>query len=412
MARQKSMIPEENADKYALTRQEEQLVGEIRALIQAAREKTLSAVNSVLVQMYWQIGERIVRQEQRGNSRADYGSYLIKKLSIALAADFGGGFSLANLKNFRQFYLRFPMDSRSYELSCSLSWSHLRHIMRLDTPEEREYYLVEARAQSWTVRELERKIRTKDYQRLLSTKKESEKSIEEHDHERREPLHFIKDPYILEFLGLPENGLFLESDLESSIISHLQKFLLEMGRGFSFVDRQMRISTETSHFYIDLVFYNYLLKCFVLIDLKTTRLTHQDIGQMEMYVRMFDDLKRRADDNPTVGIILCTDRDETMVKYSVLNDARQIFASKYKTVLPTEDEIKTGLEMRQAVLREAAVKYGYRSEGADHGKERNQAAGQDILLRHRRLPLPRRKDRHPPGKKELLRPRSDRDSPQ
>ena len=219
-------------------------------------------------------------------------------------------------------------------------WSHLRTIMRLENEEERNFYLKETASESWSVRELERNIKSGYYKRMLST---------QFPDKVREVTRFVKDPYILEFMGIKSEIKFLEKDVESAIISHLQKFLLEMGKGFCFVDRQLHICTETTDFYIDLVFYNYILKCFVLIDLKNHKLTHQDIGQMDMYIRMFDDLKKQPDDNPTIGIIFCTDKDETMVKYSVLNESEQIFASKYMTVLPTIEELQRELEQNQLI---------------------------------------------------------------
>lgn len=264
---------------------------------------------------------------------------------------FGKGFFYANLRNFRQFYLTFPDKEICYTLCSKLSRSHIRLIMRLDSEESRHYYLAETWEQNWSVRMLERNLKSKYYECLLSTQK---RAITRTNHPKsKDADNFIKDPYILEFLGIPEDSDRKESDLESAIIGHLQKFLLEMGRGFSFLGRQFRISMETSHFYIDLVFYNYLLKCFGIIDLKTKKLTHQDIGQMDMYIRMFDDLKCGQDDNSTIGIILCADKDETIVKYSILDESRQIFASKYKLVLPTEEELTAELECNARFLREA-----------------------------------------------------------
>ena len=255
---------------------------------------------------------------------------------LYLTGTFGKGFSEANLQNMRNFYLVYPEFPR--QCLGNLSWSNMARIIRIDNPEERNYYLNEASSQNWSYRQLERNIKSGYYHRLLSTQEQSS------DTKKCLPAvidtkEFIKDPYVLEFLDIPENIEGKESALESALISNLQKFLLELGKGFSFVARQFRISTETDHFYADLVFYNYLLKCFVVIDLKTTKLSHADIGQMDMYVRMFDELKRGADDNPTIGIIMCTDKSETMVKYSVLQESQQIFASKYKTVLPTEEEL-------------------------------------------------------------------------
>lgn len=318
---------------------------DIKHILEQARSRTRSAVNSAMVEAYWLIGKRIVEEEQQGEQKAKYGKRLIEDLSAALTSDFGRGFSYANLYNCRQFYLQFSEQEILYTLCRELSWSHLRLIMRVDSATAIEYYCHEAREQNWTVRQLERNIKSHSFQRLLSTQanKTENNSIPQH-------LDFIKDPYVLEFLQLPEAAQLKESRLEQSIIDELQRFLLEMGKGFSFVARQMRISTETSHFYIDLVFYNYLLKCFVIIDLKTCKLSHQDIGQMDMYVRMFDDLKRGEDDNPTIGIILCDSKDETIVKYSVLKENQQLFASKYQRILPTEEELIAELEREKRLI--------------------------------------------------------------
>ncbi len=301
-----------------------------------------------MVEAYWSVGKRIVDEEQKGEERADYGTNLIKNLSISLNNEFGKGFSIANLKNFRQFYLTFKDDQKGYTLCRQLSWSHIRLIMRLDNLKTREYYLRESKFQGWSVRQLQRNINSHYYERLLSSSDKETNSLVGSKNTR----DFIKDPYVLEFLNLPENEELKESTLEKNIINNLQAFLLEAGKGFSFVARQFRISTETSHFYIDLVFYNYILKCFVVIDLKTGKLTHQNIGQMDMYVRMFDDLKRSENDNPTIGIILCTDKEDTVVKYSVLKDNEQLFASKYMLVLPTEEELKTELEREIQLIEE------------------------------------------------------------
>lgn len=318
---------------------------DIRNILAQARGKARSAVNAAMVEAYWLIGQRIVQEEQQGQQKAQYGTRLMQELSTALTADFGKGFSYANLYNFRQFYRVFPDQQILYTLCRELSWSHLRLIIRADSQRAMAYYCNEARAQNWTVRQLERHIQTKAYERLLSTQAQVAGPAEKAAH-----LDFIKDPYVLEFLQLPESGPIKESALEQAIIDELQKFLLELGKGFSFVARQMRISTETSHFFIDLVFYNYLLKCFVIIDLKTGKLTHQDIGQMDMYVRMFDDLKRGEDDNPTIGIILCDSKDETVVKYSVIKESQQLFASKYQRVLPTEEELIAEIEHEKRLI--------------------------------------------------------------
>ena len=319
--------------------QDAKFYSDITELLTAARACAYRAVNLVMVETYWQIGRRIVEQEQNGKDRADYGEYLIVNLSRHLTDTFGKGFSVANLKNIRRFYLVFPdMSEKATRRVANLSWSHLTRIMRLDSPKEREYYIQEASSENWSVVVLERNIRSGYYRRLLSSQKKDNPPKTD----TRDTLtitDFIKDPYVLEFLDVPEDLQGKETALENALLNNLQKFLLELGKGFSFVARQFRISTETDHFYADLIFYNYLLKCFVVIDLKTEKLAHEDIGQMDMYVRMFDDLKRAKDDNPTIGIILCTDKSETMVKYSILKESRQIFASKYQTILPTEEEL-------------------------------------------------------------------------
>lgn len=328
-------------EKYDLiVDSEQQFYDDVRLILKRAREQAYDSANGIMTFAYWNVGRRIVQQEQYGEKKAKYGSYLIKNLSKQLSDEFGTGFSVANLKNCRQFYLTFSEDSYGFSMAGKIPWSHLRSIMRISDEEERNFYLKETLTENWSVRVLERNIKSGYYKRMLSTQLP--------DKENR-TLEFVKDPFVLEFMGVAPNISQLESDLETAIINNLQKFLLEMGKGFSFVGRQMRICTETTDFYIDLVFYNYILKCFVVIDLKTKKLTHQDIGQMDMYVRMFDDLKRREDDNPTIGIIFCTDKDETIVKYSVLHESQQIFASKYMTVLPTVEELQKEFERNQLI---------------------------------------------------------------
>ena len=324
---------------------------DVRGILADARRAACTAVNSAMVAAYWQIGRRIVEEEQGGAAKSIYGERLLPELSRTLSAEFGRGFSYANLRNFRQFYLTYPDPQICYALRSKLTWTHHRLIMRVESPSAREYYITHSEKENWSTRTLERQIETRTYQRLLSTQTTLGGAPETLP-AKPSIRDFIKDPYVLEFLGLPEDPAASETEVESAIISQLQSFLLEMGHGFSFVARQMRVSTETSHFYLDLVFYHYVLKCFVIIDLKTTKLTHQDIGQIDMYVRMFDDLKRGPDDNPTIGLILCTDKDETIVQYSVLKGSEQLFASKYRTVLPTEAELIAELERERRVIEE------------------------------------------------------------
>ena len=325
---------------------------DIFEIIRKARQKAYSAVNFAMVEAYWQIGRRIVEEEQHGEVRAEYGKELIQALSKQLSDEFGKGFSVANLKSFRQFYLTFQDVEKSYTLCSQLSWSHLRLIMRVDNEKARDYYITEAAQQNWSVRQLQRNINTLWYERLLTSADKQAALAQEGFFEKQTHREFIKDPYVLEFLQLPEHPSTSEKQIESAIIANLQQFLLELGKGFSFVSRQYRVSTETKHFFIDLVFYNFILKCFVLIDLKADDLTHQDIGQMDMYVRLFEDIVKGADDNPTIGIILCTEKDETIVKYSVLEEGRQLFASKYRLVLPTEDELRAEIERERRVYLE------------------------------------------------------------
>lgn len=338
---------------------------DIQAILAQARSKARSAINSVMVEAYWLIGQRIVQEEQQGQHKAQYGMRLLENLSRTLTESLGEGFSYANLRNFRQFYLTYPDRDICYTACSKLSWSHNRLIMREDNAEARAYYLAESAAQQWTVRQLERNLQSRSFQRMLSSQGAPKPSSAANKGALGD---FIKDPYVLEFLQLPQSGQLKESDLEQAIIDELQKFLLELGKGFSFVARQMRISTETSHFFVDLVFYNYLLKCFVIIDLKTGKLAHQDIGQMDMYVRMFDDLKRAEDDNPTIGIILCDSKDETVVKYSVIQESQQLFASKYQRILPTEEELIAEIEREKRLIggrRRAQPPFNERDEPDD-----------------------------------------------
>jgi predicted nuclease of restriction endonuclease-like (RecB) superfamily len=323
----------------------ERLLDDVRAILRQSRSKAYLAANVAMVNAYWQIGQRIVEEEQGGAARANYGSQLIRNLARHLGDEFGSGLSVANLKNFRQFYLTFPDAGKSYALRSELTWTHWRLVMRVENFAARDYYIRECAEQGWSSRRLEREITTRSFDRLL-TPSESLPTDTNTKTGKPTPATLLKDPYVLEFLGLSSQDKPAELAIETALVTRLRDFLMELGKGFSFVGRQFRVSTETSHFYIDLVFYNYLLKCFVLFDLKTKKLTHADIGQMDMYVRMFDDLKRGSDDNPTLGVILCADKDETLVRYSVLNENRQLFASKYLLILPSEEEFQSELERR------------------------------------------------------------------
>lgn len=315
-------------------------VKDIKLIINEARKQTYRSINTSMIQAYWLIGQRIIIQEQKGEKRAEYGSKLIENLSKELVGYWGNGMSVAQLWNCRLFYSTFPDTKILYTLCRELNWSKIRLIMRLNSEKERNFYINEAKNGNWSVRELERNIKTDMFHRMLN-----QQSINLSENKNTE---IIKDPYILEFLGLQKE--ITENKLEKALCEHLEHFLLEMGRGFCFVERQMHIATETKDFYIDIVFYNYILKCFVLVDLKIDELSHSDIGQMDMYVRMFDKIKKCEDDNPTIGIIFCTDKDESIVRYSVLNESKQIFASRYKTVLPTEEELKEELEKNRHFL--------------------------------------------------------------
>ncbi|MCP1253781.1 PDDEXK nuclease domain-containing protein [Elizabethkingia sp. S0634] len=327
-------------------------ISEIRNILAQARMKAYQSVNSVMVEAYWLIGKRIVEEEQNGKERAEYGEALLKNLSVALTKEFGKGFSSSNLRNFRQFYLTYSDPEICYTLCSKLTWSHNRLIMRIDSNAARNYYLKEASEQNWSVRVLERHINTFYYERLLSTQNKEETVQYSTGQNNDLARDFIKDPYVFEFLNIPEPISASENYIEAALIGNLQQFLLELGKGFSFIGRQFRISTETSHFYIDLVFYNYILKCFVLFDLKIAKLTHQDAGQMDMYIRMFDDLKKQPEDNPTIGIILCTEKDETVVKYSILNEHKQLFATKYLPYLPTEEELTAEIKREKLFLKQ------------------------------------------------------------
>lgn len=331
-----------------LTNNLQPLFIDIARIIEQVRGQIRQSINTAMVDSYWQIGRLIVEHEQNGEARAEYGKQQLQYLSKQLTEQFGKGFDVGNLRNMRQFYLTYPIHDA---LRSELSWTHYRCLMRIENPQARDWYAQEAIAQAWSVRALERQIGVLYYERLLASKDKT--LVEQEGRQHTAPLaetakDYLRDPYILDFLNL-QDQTYQESDLEQAIISKLQQFLLELGKGFAFVERQQRIRTDDGDFYIDLVFYNFHLKCFLLIDLKMHKLSHHDVGQMDMYVRMYEEQKRRCDDNPTIGLILCTEHNHTVAKYSVLNDSKQLFASKYLLELPSEEELKRELEKERAI---------------------------------------------------------------
>ena len=320
-------------------------------IIETAQKVAYSAVDLTLVHRNWLLGKRIADEELNGESRAEYGAEVIKKLSKDLNAQYGKGYTKTNLYNFYSFYKMYPeiFHSESGKSNVKLSWTHYRVLLQVKDEIAREWYENEALKETWSVKTLQRNISSQYYYRILKTQDKSavETEMKELTSEYQTKLEFIKNPVIAEFLGMKEDTSFLESDLEQCIIDNLQKFLMELGKGYAFVARQQHIHTEKEDYYIDLVFYNYILKCFVLIDLKTTKITHQDVGQMDMYIRMYDELKKATDDNPTLGIVLCADTDEDIAKYSMLHENEQLFASKYKLYLPTEEELRAEIEAQK-----------------------------------------------------------------
>lgn len=331
------------------------LVSDAREIIESAKNNAVRSVDFCRVQMYWNLGKRIFEEEQQGKERADYGTYLIKNLADNLETEYGSGFSERQLKFCRQFYKIYPIGNA---LRSQLNWFQYRLLIQIDDREKREYYELEAVNNAWTGRELERQINSQLYERLLlSNNKESVLAVARKERMPENTTEIIKDPMVLEFLGLERKAQYYEKDLESSIISHIADFLLEMGKGFSFVARQKRILIEDDEFFIDLVFYNRLLKCFVLIELKTGKLTHQDLGQLQMYVNYYDRNEKLADENSTIGILLCSSKNDTAVKMSLPEDNKTILASEYKLYLPTTEElIKEINEVKQLAQRKESEK--------------------------------------------------------
>lgn len=357
------------------------LVNDLRSIVSKARSKAFAAVNYSLVERNWRIGQRIVEQEQNGASRAEYGKHVIEVASAALTKEFGKGFSETNIMNFKKFYLKFKeltipqtvseefkkqkQQTLSDELSSHfqkgqtqsaqfelrlLPWSHYERLIRIEDKKAREWYAKEAFEQGWSFRTLNRNINTLYYERLLMSKKKQPVVNEMQDKTKayqQDKLEYIKSPVVLEFLGLPEDISLAESKLETAIINNLEKFLMEMGKGYALVARQQHIRTEENDYYIDLVFYNYLIKSFILVDLKVNRITYQDVGQMDMYLQMYDKMKKGPDDNPTIGIILCTETDSDVARYSTLAKNDQMFAAKYKLYLPDKEDLRREIERQK-----------------------------------------------------------------
>lgn len=343
------------------------LVNDLRSIVSKARSKAFAAVNYSLVERNWRIGQRIVEQEQNGASRAEYGKHVIEIVSAALTEEFGKGFSYTNIANYKRFYLTFnnlqilqtvseefkkqkhQTQSIQSELRL-LPWSHYERLIRVEDKKAREWYAKEAFEQGWSFRTLNRNINTLYYERLLMSKKKQPVVDEMQDKTKayqQDKLEYIKSPVVLEFLGLPEDTSLAESKLETAIINNLEKFLMEMGKGYALVARQQHIRTEENDYYIDLVFYNYLIKSFILVDLKVNRITYQDVGQMDMYLQMYDKMKKGPDDNPTIGIILCTETDSDVARYSTLAKNDQMFAAKYKLYLPDKEDLRREIERQK-----------------------------------------------------------------
>lgn len=315
---------------------------EVREIIASARQNAVRSVDFCRVQMYWQIGRRILEEEQKGKERADYGSYLLKNLAKKLEPEYGSGFSVRQLEMCRQFYRIYPIANT---VCSQLNWSQYKLLISIPDEYKREYYQLEAVNNAWTKRELERQINSQLYERLLlSNDKESVLAVARKERIPQQPQEIIKDPMVLEFLGLERKAEYYEKDLEQALITHLQKFLLELGNGFTFVARQKRILIEDDEFFADLVFYNRLLRCFVVIELKTEKLTHQDLGQLQMYVNYYDRVEKTPDENPTIGILLCTSKNDTVVKMSLPEDNTSILASQYQLYLPTQEQLTKEIE--------------------------------------------------------------------
>lgn len=364
-----------------------QFISDIKAIVYTAKQKAYQAADTYQVVSNWLVGRRIVEQEQHGQERAQYGKHIVELASEALTAEFGKGYSIVNIKSFRKFYLTFnnlligqtpsaqsengltikgQTVSAELELAkmlpSNLSWSHYERLMRIKNEDERDWYMREAAEESWSVRTLNRNIGSQYYHRLLQTPEskrgevidEMQRLTADYQKDRHK---FLRNPVVAEFLGFSQDAAYSETNLESAIIDHLQKFILELGKGFAFVARQQRIKTDMGEYYIDLVFYNYILKCFLLIDLKSSQISYEDVGQMDMYIRMYDELKCTESDNPTIGLLLCSETSKDLARYSILKDSKQLYAAKYLTYLPTKEELTAEIERQKEIFALQTGKY-------------------------------------------------------
>ncbi len=333
----------------------QEFIGDVRRIIEEGRKQAYAAAGNIALATYWNVGRRIVEEEQNGNSRAEYGKRLIAELANNLKKDYGSGYGKRNLAYYRQFYLVFNDIEILHEFVQNLSWTHIRRLLSVTDPKARQWYMIQASKDMWSTTTLDRNISSQYFERRLAAQREHPELPQEEavaPYNDKDPLEYIKNPTVAEFMGFRRDASYSESELEQALIDNLENFILELGRGFAFVERQQHIATELDDFYIDLVFYNFRMKRFVIFELKTHTMRHQDIGQLDMYVRMYDDLMKQPDDNPTIGVLLCTDTDSTVAKYSVLNESQQLFAAKYMTYMPTEEELRREIEQQKRFFLE------------------------------------------------------------
>lgn len=331
--------------------QSQTFIKDVRTIIEQGRKAAYAAAGQAAIATFWNVGRRIVEEEQSGKARAEYGRQLIPMLAKELTIEYGSGYGKRNLAYYRQFYLTFPKWDILHDLVQNLTWTHIRRMLSVSNPEARIWYMRAAAENMWSTTTLDRNIATQYYERRLAAQLPAN-TADLPQVQKADPLEYIKNPVVAEFMGFRRDSCYSESELEQALIDNLEKFIMELGRGFAFVERQQHIVTDTDDFYIDLVFYNFKMKRFVIFELKTHRLTHQDIGQLDMYVRMYDDLMRGEDDQPTVGVLLCTDTDKTIARYSVLHDSDQLYAAKYMTYMPTEEELSREIEQQKQFFLE------------------------------------------------------------